>query len=220
MKIALLFLPLFVAGCVAPGQVSNSYGLTPGTTPSAQCLQAEMQRRSAMGAASLRYFGTMNRPAPAPIIRNPSGTHGGRSRRHRGRTPSRPDGRRVHRPLHRALPQGREGPLTALPFEGRLDPRRTREHWLCRMPVCRYCRTASRRPPHRLIRNDGLLRVPPFPERAREASQSRMSFAVYHGTLFPEKRCKTPLSDATNATARHSRPPSLFPFRRARCTIH
>ena len=65
MKIALLFLPLFVAGCVAPGQVSNSYGLTPGTTPSAQCLQAEMQRRSAMGAASLRYFGTMNRPAPA-----------------------------------------------------------------------------------------------------------------------------------------------------------
>ena len=72
MKIALLFLPLFVAGCVAPGQVSNSYGLTPGTTPSAQCLQAEMQRRSAMGAASLRYFGTMNRPAPAPIIHRPA----------------------------------------------------------------------------------------------------------------------------------------------------
>ena len=72
MKIALLFLPLFVAGCVAPGQVSNSYGLTPGTTPSAQCLQAEMQSRSAMGAASLRYFGTMKRPAPAPIIHRPA----------------------------------------------------------------------------------------------------------------------------------------------------
>ena len=72
MKIALLFLTLFVAGGVAPGQVSNSYGLTPGTTPSAQCLQAEMQRRSAMGAASLRYFGTMNRPAPAPPIHRPA----------------------------------------------------------------------------------------------------------------------------------------------------
>ncbi len=29
MKKALLFLPLFVAGCVSPGQVCNSYGFTP-----------------------------------------------------------------------------------------------------------------------------------------------------------------------------------------------
>lgn len=64
MKKALLFLPLFVAGCVSPGQVCNSYGFTPGTTEFAQCLQAEMQSRSAMRAQSIRLL--TPQPAPAP----------------------------------------------------------------------------------------------------------------------------------------------------------
>ena len=38
MKKALLFLPLFVAGCMSPGQVCNSYGFTPGTSEFALCL--------------------------------------------------------------------------------------------------------------------------------------------------------------------------------------
>ncbi len=71
MKKAVPFLALFVAGCVSPGQVCNNYGFTPGTTEFAQCLQAEMQSRSAMRAQSLQYFQNTNRPAPAlpPPIR-------------------------------------------------------------------------------------------------------------------------------------------------------
>ncbi len=64
MKKALLFLALFVAGCVSPGQVCNSYGFTPGTTEFAQCLQAEMQNRAAMRAQSIRLL--TPQPAPAP----------------------------------------------------------------------------------------------------------------------------------------------------------
>ncbi len=67
MKKALLFLPLFVAGCVSPGQVCNNYGFTPGTTEFAQCLQAEMQSRSAMRAQSIRLL----TPQPAPALRPP-----------------------------------------------------------------------------------------------------------------------------------------------------
>ena len=74
MKKALLFLALFVAGCVSPGQVCNSYGFTPGTSEFAQCLLAEMQRRPAMGAQSLQYFQHTNQPAtaPAPPIHRPA----------------------------------------------------------------------------------------------------------------------------------------------------
>ncbi len=66
MKRALLFLPLFVAGCVSPGEVCTSYGFASGTSEFAQCLLAEMQRRPAMGAASLQYFQHTNQPATAP----------------------------------------------------------------------------------------------------------------------------------------------------------
>ncbi len=66
MKKALLFLPLFLAGCVSPGEVCTRYGFTPDTTPFPQCLLAEMQRKSAMGAQSLQYFQHTNQPATAP----------------------------------------------------------------------------------------------------------------------------------------------------------
>ncbi len=71
MKKALLFLPLFLAACVSPGEVCTSYGFAPGTTEFAQCLQAEMQRRSAMGAASLQYFGTVNQQRAQPVYQAP-----------------------------------------------------------------------------------------------------------------------------------------------------
>ncbi len=68
MKRALLFLSLFVAGCVSPGQVCTNYGFAPGTTEFAQCLQAEMQSRSAMRAQSIRLLTPQPAPAPAAPI--------------------------------------------------------------------------------------------------------------------------------------------------------
>ncbi len=67
MKKALLFLSLFVAGCVSPGQVCTNYGFAPGTSEFAQCLQAEMQNRAAMRAQSIRLLTPQPVPAPRTI---------------------------------------------------------------------------------------------------------------------------------------------------------